>query len=598
MKLSIEIAQTILDGFDKHYRLFRATSVTAKERYELADWAGARAASLERIDMYDERVEEAVAAVEESFPTAGREETLWPKIKRAYIDLLYEHKQPECAETFFNSVARRVLDRQYYRNEYIFDRPAISTEHLDGTEPTYRCYYPRDNELRETFLEILRSFDLKNPFQDLPRDIERILQAIAERYPQGWERRPNYQLQVLRSLFFRNKAAYVVGRVVNGTQLVPFVVPLLKDDIGQVYVDTLLFETSDIGRIFSLGRAYFMVDMEVPSAFVAFLQTLLPNKPKHELYTMVGLQKQGKTIFFRDLQHHLKHSTDQFAIAQGTKGMVMLVFTLPSFPHVFKVIRDWFAPPKDTDRKTVEERYLYVKRHDRVGRMADTLEYAHVAFPRERFDPALIEELQRLAPSSVECDGDQIIIEHLYTERRLVPLDVYLRDADEAHTRLAIRDYGTALKDLAGADIFPGDLLLKNFGVTRYGRIVFYDYDELTTLTDCRFRSLPKPRNEDDEMASEPWYAVDPRDVFPEQFPTFLFPAGPLREMFLEEHGDLALASTWAAQQHRLREGVQEDLFPYARELRFCVRYGDKEEQGHDSTTLPASAASRVAPGP
>ncbi|MCL2778098.1 MAG: bifunctional isocitrate dehydrogenase kinase/phosphatase [Polyangiaceae bacterium] len=574
MKLSIEIAQTILNGFDRHYRLFRATSAKAKERYENADWVGARKASQERIEMYDERVAESVTAVTERFPGAGREETLWPIIKRAYIDLLYEHKQPECAETFFNSVSRRVIDHRYHRNEYMFGRPSVSTEHLDGTEPTYRCYYPRNDELRGTFFAILKSFELKNDFQNLRRDLDWLARAVAERFPRGWERNPNFQIQVLRSLFFRNKAAYIVGRVLNGTNIVPFIVPLLQDNAGRVYADTLLVDPQNIGRIFSLGRAYFMVDMEVPSAYVAFLQSLVPSKPQAEFYTMVGLQKQGKTLFFRDLSHHIKHSSDAFILAPGTKGMVMLVFTLPSFPYVFKVIRDWFSPPKDTDRKQVEACYQYVKKHDRVGRMADTLEYAHVAFPLKRFDHTLVEELRKLAPSTVEIDGDQIVIEHLYTERRLIPLDVYLRDANHVQLRDAIRDYGNALKDLAGADVFPGDLLLKNFGITRYGRVVFYDYDELCPLTECRFRSMPKARNDDDEMASEPWYSVDSRDVFPEQFPTFLFPAGKAREIFLQEHKDLADPLAWAAQQTRLREGVMEDIFPYAQEIRFSRRYG------------------------
>lgn len=573
MKLSTEIAQTILEGFDKHYRLFRNAAKTAKEHYEHADWPAARRLAQDRIDMYDERVAEAVVAVAERFPAAGREENLWPTIKRAYIGLLHDHMQPECAETFFNSVARRVLDRRYYRNEYIFDRPAVSTEHLEGVEPTYLCFYPQDHELRQTFFDILRSFDLKSPFQDLERDVEHLLRATNERFPPPWPRRPNFQLQILSSLFFRNKAAYVVGRFVNGTSTQGFVVPLLKDEQNRIYVDALLFDEKDVGRIFSLGRAYFMVDMEVPSAYIEFLQGFMPNRPKSELYTMVGLQKQGKTLFFRDLQYHLNHSSDAFVIAPGTKGMVMICFTLPSFPHVFKVIRDWFAPPKDTDRLRVEERYLFVKRHDRVGRMADTLEYAYVAFPADRFDAALLDELERLAPSTVERDGDRVVIRHLYTERRLVPLDVYLQSADEAHARAAVRDYGHALRDLAGANIFPGDLLLKNFGVNRYGRVVFYDYDELCSLTDCRFRSLPTARSDDDEFAGEPWFAIEPNDVFPEQFPRFLFPEGPLRDWFLDEHADLSEAHTWRTQQERVLAGIQEDLFPYAREERFSVRY-------------------------
>jgi len=602
MSDAASIARTILDGFDRHYRLFRATSARAKERWERADWASVREASRARIDMYDQRVREGVEAVHLALEGAVIEEALWPAIKRAFIGMLDEHHQPECAETFFNSVARRVLDRRYYRNDYIFRRPAISTEHLDGAEPTYRCYYPQGSDLRETFRTAIDAFGITLPFANLDRDIEYLGRAIGEHFPHGWERRPNFQVHVLRSLFFRNKAAYAVGRVVNGSSMMPFVVPLLQDEEGKVYLDTVLVDRKSIGRLFSLGRAYFFVDMEVPSAYVDFLQTIVPSKSRAELYTMVGLGKQGKTLFFRDLEHHLRHSTDTFVLAEGTKGMVMVVFTLPSFPYVFKIIRDWFAPPKDTDRKSVEERYKFVKLADRVGRMSDTLEYAHVAFPIERIDKALVEELEKLAPSLLERDGDQLVIRHLYIERRLVPLDVFLRkNADAARQRAAIDEYGRALKELAGANIFAGDLLLKNFGVTRYGRVVFYDYDELCELTECRFRSLPTARDHAEEMSSEAWFSVDKHDVFPEQFPTFLFPPGEQRSTFLALHGELADAAFWRGQQERLRAGIQEDVFAYSERVRFKNRFGDghredkRDTRAGDAEIEPVSWLTRVA---
>jgi isocitrate dehydrogenase kinase/phosphatase len=564
----VAIARIILDGFDRHYRLFRETCARAKERWERADWKAVRAASRERIDWYDTRVREGLAALRTSAPSI--DETLWPAIKRAYIGMLHEHQQPECAETFFNSIAARMLDRRYYKNDFIFRRPAISTEHLDGNEPTYRCYYPEGDDLTSIFRNAILAFDLKLPFADFERDIALVDEASRRAAPPNFERKPNFQVHVLRSLFFRNKGAYVIGRVINGSAVTPFVVSLLQDAERRVYVDALLLDPIDIGRVFSLGRAYFFVDMEVPSAYVAFLQTVAPTKPRAELYTMIGLQKQGKTLFYRDLEQHLRHSTDPFVLAEGTKGMVMLVFTLPSYPYVFKVIRDWFAPPKDTDRATVKERYRFVKLHDRVGRMSDSLEYSHVAFPKSRISPELLDELQRLAPSLLAHDRDHLVIEHLYIERRLVPLDVYLQKTDDRQKqRAAIDEYGHALKELAAANIFAGDLLLKNFGLTRFGRVVFYDYDEICELTDCRFRTLPRPRSDADEMASEPFFSVEEGDVFPEQFPTFLFPPGELRDTFLELHGELATAAYWRAQQERIRQGLQDDVFPYAERARF-----------------------------
>jgi isocitrate dehydrogenase kinase/phosphatase len=569
MTLALDIARTIRDGFDKHYRLFRETSAKAKERFERGAWAEVREASKARIQMYEQRVVEAVAVLRERFPVAVRDESLWPDIKIAYIGLLHEHRQPECAETFYNSVACAVLDRRYYRNEYIFWRAAISTEHLDGEEPTYRCYYPAKDGLRTTIRAALTSFGLASPFQDLGRDLRSIVRAVRVHFPDGWRAQPNFQIQVLSSLFFRNKAAYVVGRTINGSEEYPFVVPILRADDGSIYVDALLLKAENIGRVLSLARAYFMVAMEVPSAYVTFLKEILPSKPKAELYTLLGLQKQGKTLFFRDLIEHMKHSTDTFIPAPGTKGLVMTVFTLPSFPYVFKVIRDWFEPPKQSDRRRVKEKYLLVKYHDRVGRLSDTLEYSNVALPLARFDPGLVDELRRVAASAIEIDGDRLVIRHVYIERRMVPMDIYIREAGDERLRHCVTEYGATIKELASANIFPGDMLLKNFGVTRYGRVVFYDYDEIALLTECNFRRLPTASSDDEEVSSEPWFAVAPNDIFPEELAQFLFSPGRAREIFMAEHGDLADPAFWIATQDRIRAGIQDDVFPYPQEIRF-----------------------------
>jgi len=564
-----DIAGIILAGFDKHYTLFRQAARDAKRQFERADWAEANSAAVARIRMYDDRVREAVLELAEKYPTLEEWGARWKEVKMAYIGLLYSHKQPECAETFYNSVVCRVVHRRYYRNDYIFSRPAVSTEYLDGDEPTYRCYYPATQGLRTCLAELLKDLRLANPFRDLKGDIAALVRAIGRYLPRPIEALPNAQVQVLASPFFRNRTAYVVGRIVNGHFDYPFVIPILQDDDGRLSVDALLVEREHIGTIFSLARAYFMVEMDAPSAYVAFLGRVMPGKPAAELYTAIGLQKQGKTLFYRDLLDHLKHSSDRFQLARGTKGMVMLVFTLPSFPYVFKLIRDWFEPPKEVDRGIVQAKYQLVKQHDRVGRLADTLEYAHVSLPLARFDPTVLAELQRVCPASFEIEGDNLIIRHLYIERRMIPLDVALADADEVEMPKLVAEYGRALKELAGANIFPGDMLLKNFGVTRYGRIVFYDYDELSYLTDCNFRNLPAPSSYDEEVSGEPWFSVGDRDVFPEELATFIFPSPKARRLFLELHPELAQASYWTSKQEQIRAGGQESLLPYPESVRF-----------------------------
>ena len=568
-----DVARCILAGFDKHYRLFRAAAIKAKALYERAAWAEMRALAAERIQMYDRRVQEAVDELLEDSPQAARDESLWPAIKLAYIPLLHEHKQPECAETFFNSVACQVLHRRHYHNEFIFWRPAIATEHLEGERATYRCYYPLRDGLRKTLRTIAKSYELANPWEDGERDLRNIVRALRAHFPRPTKAHPDLQIQVIGSLFFRNKGAYVLGRLINAHTELPFAVPILQNERGELYVDTLLVGEDQLLVLFSFARAYFFVDVEVPAACVSFLRWLMPRKPRAELYMAIGLAKQGKTLFYRDLHYHLKHSTDRFTVAPGIEGMVMLVFTLPSFPYVFKVIRDRFAPPKEIDRQTVIDRYLMVKLHDRVGRMADTLEYSLVALALERFEPELVRELKRECGSLLEFDGDELVIGHLYIERRMQPLNLYVDDCkragDEESLRAALREYGQAIKELAGAGIFPGDMLLKNFGVTRHDRVVFYDYDEIQPITDVNFLRIPAARSYEEEMSAEPYWRVGEQDVFPEQFDAFLVAEPRGRSILYEYHRDLLDPEFWKAKQALVRAGEQEDVFPYAEELRF-----------------------------
>jgi len=562
------VARAILAGFDKHYRLFRAMSATAKERFERGDWHEIREAHRTRIDLYATRVVEAVTTLKENFPD-GLGDTAWPTIKHAYIELLLGHQQPELAETFFNSVACRVLDRTYFHNQYIFWRPSVSTEHIEGVQPTYRSYYPSSGGLKAVLRAMVADLKLANPWEDLDRDLEAMSRSLWEFLPRPAEAHPEVQLQVLSSLFYRNKAAYLVGLVANGPESTPFAIPILHNGVHALYLDAVLLRRAELGTLFSLARVYFMVDMEVPSAFISFLKTIFPDKPAAELYISVGLAKQGKTLFYRDLFEHLKHSTDKFVAAPGVKGMVMLVFTLPSFPYVFKIIRDHFEPPKTTDRAHVEEQYRQVKLGDRVGRMADTLEFSDAAFPLSRFEPALLEELEQKAATMLERHEDKLIIKHLYIERRLMPLDLFLLHTDEAGLRQGLREYGNAIRELAGANIFPGDLLLKNFGVTRFGRVVFYDYDEISPLEQITFRRLPTPRDDDDELRAEPWFFVGPNDVFPEEFANFIFPTEQMRQIFLEDHADLFTPEFWLRLQARLNAGEVLDVFPYPLSRRF-----------------------------
>ncbi len=592
------VAAQILQGFDRHYALFRYSGQRAKALFESRNWSGIQRLSRERIAYYDTRVTECTQRLRQALrhhhtaqamPDADTALTsgqlqFWQAVKTEYIRLLSNHLQPECAETFFNSVSCRIVDRDYYNNDFMFVRPAVATEYMQGLQPSYRVYYPLTEGLLSSIQTIFTDFGLAAPFADLPADsrrtARRAVHELRQLLPTETDRRiaADCQIQVLKSLFYRNKGAYIVGRLVNHGTVYPFAIALLHTPAGKVRPDALLFSSDDLSTLFSFTRAYFLVDMESPAPYVQFLSTLFPRKPKAEIYTAIGLQKQGKTLFYRDFLQHLDHSHDQFDMAPGIRGLVMTVFTLPSYPYVFKMIRDRINK-QGMNNAMVRGKYQLVKKHDRVGRMADTWEYSQVALPKHRFSQALLDELRDQTPNQIEITDHTVILHHVYIERRMTPLNLYLTKASDASLDAIIRQYGQAIKELAGANIFPGDMLFKNFGVTRLGRVVFYDYDEIQRMTEMHFRRIPPAPNEEAEMASEPWYPVGPNDVFPEEFRFFLLSDQRVRNAFLASHPDLLEAEWWQAVREQVAMGRIEDIFPYESSRRLGTIAGSASPQ-------------------
>lgn len=571
--LSKDIAVTILKGFNRHFRIYRELTREARYHFIQGDWAAGRRSVSNRISLYDTRVKEATRELRTRFNMSVVDPVVWAEVKLRYLGMLYRNRQPELAETYYNSVFTHLFARHHYNDDNIFVRPSISTLRINGDQPAYRSYYPTRNGWRTSLAQILEGANIGLPFEDLRRDVRLIIHRMRNIQRAPEELLQNFQLQVLTPVFYRNKAAFLVGRAVNGAETYPFVLPLLRTESKKIYVDALVTESDDVANLFSFARAYFMVDTEVPSSVIRFLASFLPGKSTADLYTMLGFHKQGKADFYRDFLDHLRHSSDQLIIAPGIKGMVMSVFTLPSYPYVFKLIKDRFAPPKDTTRQEVIDKNRWVKQHDRVGRMADTWEFSYAAFPLDRFTDELLEELKIDAPSLLEIEGDSVVIKHLFIERRLIPLNLYLDlTKDPVKIEQALQEYGDAIRDIAAAGIFPGDLLFKNFGVTRHGRVIFYDYDEIVPITECNFRKIPPPRTPEDEWAAEPWYSVGPNDVFPEEFVTFLFTNPEWRKIFKRQHPYLLDADYWKRLQTTVAKGGFPDVFPYGQEIRFFPR--------------------------
>ncbi|UYG07349.1 bifunctional isocitrate dehydrogenase kinase/phosphatase [Halomonas sp. M4R1S46] len=563
------LAATILHGFDEYRSRFKEITADASRRFRDAAWREAQLASAERIDLYDDKVQITLARLRRTF----EEDQLvdfesWREARRHYADLISQRLDYELAETYFNSMFCSLFHHRHIRNDWMFVyRSRAYAAHHSGLQLCRRQAVGDDWE--QALRWALAEAPFETPFEDLERDAALGGDFLRRQLPPAILDDPQAEIELIKSVFYRNKGAYLVGRIRGGGGQVPLVLPVLHEAGDGLHLDTVIIEPDEVSIIFSFTRAYFQVKVVVPSEFVHYLQEVMPDKPQGELYAAIGFYKQGKTEFFRALNVQVAKREDQFLIAPGVRGMVMAVFVLPSFRTVFKIIKDRFDPTKEMSHENVREKYRLVKRHDRVGRMADTQEFSNFIARQDHFDPECLAHLLEVAPSTVYLRGDKVIIEHCYTERMMTPLNLYLQDCDEAETRAVLKDYGNAIKQLAAANIFPGDMLLKNFGVTRHGRVVFYDYDEICYLTECNFRHIPEPLYPEQELADEPWYSVGPNDVFPEEFGPFLFADVRLRKLFYTLHPELFDADYWKGLQQAIRDGRVIDVYPYRNKQRF-----------------------------
>ncbi|EMT5586867.1 TPA: bifunctional isocitrate dehydrogenase kinase/phosphatase [Providencia stuartii] len=579
MTLSTEqiISQTILQGFDAQYGRFLEITSGAQERFERADWHAIQDAMKQRIQLYDHHVGLVVAQLQ----FMGLVQSLTPEmlsnIKRVYTALLPHYPRFEIAESFFNSVYCRLFQHRELTQDNLFIFTSQPARRFSDLPRPLAREYPVKDSLFNVLEEVLSALPLRLQWRSLSWDVQCIVESLIERFPNI--RNETVTFQIANELFYRNKAAWLVGKLVINNEVHPFLLPIHHDADHKIYVDTCLTGFDEASIIFGFARSYFMVYAPFPAALVFWLREILPSKSIAELYMAIGCQKHGKTEYYREYLAFINFSREQFTIAPGVKGMVMLVFTSPSFDRVFKLIKDEFAPQKEVTRERVQECYRLVKEHDRVGRMADTQEFENFIIEKRYISDELMAELLKEAPSLIEDLGDKILIRHLYMERKMTPLNIYMDEADEAQLHHVIDEYGQAIKQLAAANIFPGDMLFKNFGVTRHGRVVFYDYDEICYMTEVNFRKIPEPMYPEQELSGEPWYSVGEQDVFPEEFALFLCQDPKIRGYLQKRHANLFTAEYWQGLQNRIRSGYIEDVYAYREDLRFSLRFGQEPMQ-------------------
>ena len=561
-------ATVIRDAFEDYHARFADISRRAKLRFETRDWAAARTDAVERIELYDQCIAECMLRLEATLQGRAHDHALWSSIRDAYERLIDGLIDRELFKTFYNTLTRRFFSTQGVDTAVEF--VALDIEPTDAiTHPVERHSYAV-SELRpvDTFTRVLGDYRFNVPYAHRTRCAASIAVRLQDDLAH-WGPNPLRSVELLETVFYRERRAYLIGRVFGEHRFSPFVIALVND-AGGLRVDAVLTHRADVVHLFSYSRSYFHADLGTVGDAVVFLRTLLPGKPIDEIYTVLGRAKQGKTERFRTFfRHFAAQRHEQLTQAEGERGMVMAVFTLPSYPLVFKVIRDRFAYPKEMNRAEVEAKYSLVFHHDRVGRLVDAQPYRFLRFPRARFAPALLQELRETCANGIREDGEDVVVKLCYVERRMRPLNLYVREQSPEAARLAAIDYGQAIKDLARNNIFPGDMLLKNFGVSGHGRAVFYDYDELCLMTECNFRTIPQPRHHEEEM-EDGWFYAAPNDIFPEQFPKFLGLSPPLMEALKTAHGEIFEAQWWRALQDRLRVGDYPDTPPYPDALRLA----------------------------
>ncbi|MFN3997264.1 bifunctional isocitrate dehydrogenase kinase/phosphatase [Algoriphagus sp.] len=564
---ALPIAKKLHEAYLNYIEKFHTYTRLAPIHFAQRNWQATQLNHRQRLRLYKDILFGLTKTFQDTLGSESSNRGIWTLIKKEYHQMIIDRPDAELAETFFNSIFRKTFPNNPLDEELMYVSEGYNSYTLSENSNLLNSYSASIG-LEQIIRKILEDYDFGAEFMDKEKDVEFLVEGVKKVILTRYQVEVGTKTQLLKPVFYRNKAAYLIGRTFVGNKWMPFIIPFMHGPKG-IYVDTLIFDPNLMSHLFSFTRSYFMVQVEVPSQIIGFLRSVIPHKKIHELYNAIGFNKHGKTLFYRDFLKHLENSSDEFVVAPGIKGMVMTVFTLPSLNIVFKLIKDHFEPPKNMTRQEVREKYKLVSLHDRVGRMADTHEFEYFKIPLSRISSDLIKELKNTTNSLLQINGNNLIIKHLYTERKMIPLNIFLESCTVEEGMRAVEDYGRAILQLAQANIFPGDMMTKNFGLTRQKRVIFYDYDEIEFLGDMNFREKPKPENFEQIYAPEPWYEIKKNDVFPEDFRRWMIGRTDLKPHFLEYHKELFDPNYWSSIQKRIQNGELIHAFPYPEEIRF-----------------------------
>ncbi len=573
------IAKIIFGGFKKYLSEFLIITRRSKVRFERKEWQDIRKDAVERLNLYEKILTEISDRINDFLINKECDSSTWIIVKGQYADLIKNYCNRNIAETFFNSLSRK-------RFGFVGINRDLEFFHLKAIEQQEPCgplifntYYPQQST-KELIKRIIDDHRFDSEFEDLSRDLEYAANELNLFLWPIARNEKTYSIDVLKSIFYRNKVAYIIGRIVIDSRTIPLIIPLYNGEDG-IYIDSVLFDEADANNIFGFAYSYFNVDVDLPNQLIHFLNSILPQKPLSDLFNSVGFNKHGKTEFYRDLHRFVHISKEKFEYAPGKEGAVMLVFTLPNYNHVFKVIKDKpcfvrssHMTDKTITKSQVMERYDFVCKRDRVGRLVDTQEFENLKFRKKRFSDELLNDCLKIANDAVKINNDYVIINHLYLQRKVIPLPIYFhRETNMGLIRQVIIDYGYFIKDLAATGLFPADLFNTwNYGVSEGNRVVLYDYDDIIPLESSNFKLKPVPKNDYEEHSlEEDWIIADQNDFFLDEVNRYIGIPEPLKGIFNSVHSDLFTVKFWTNIKSKVMKGEVIDIIPYDRSKRFKI---------------------------
>ena len=551
MKKTHKIIGEHFQAFEKS---FHQIAHSARQNFVNRDWEAQRRANTARIALHRQKVEEAYQALLNANAIPADENQVLSQLIDRFIDNYTSQAQAILAYGYVDALLRKIL----YRHKD-FAQVYTTREYPFQTDNCHELVTIKGKELPLLIHQMLEKTRLGDEVCQRESEDRFILSHFKALANGDY----HYKVNFLPNLFYRNQHAYLLGAFKVGEKQTPFAIAFINPPMEGIMADAVLNKEAEIKRIFAFSRSYLLNETFDPNGVIQFLLQLMPSKTEEQLIINLGYLDAGRHRMLQKLKMHLRRSTQRFDLAPGIPGMVMLVFSLPDYPLVFKLIRDDIKPPKSIRREQVLAKYDFVARHDRAGRLADVQMYDYLVLPLKCFEESLFKELQQQASQSVMVRGDYIVLKQVFIERKMRPLNLFLREAPTEDQEAATLDYGRAIQEMAMINLFPGDLLIKNFGVTREDRVVFYDYDEVCTLQDCEFRKMPQARYEDEIMSAEPWFSVNENDVFPEEFASFTVPKGPLFQLFSEHYGEIFNADFWNHWKQYYASGKVLDLQPY-----------------------------------